>query len=189
MAAMGNRRLLLVVPAILALTVAGCGGGDSGPSPDPTAAALAAGLASGDLSKVTFVDATSGDVQREYAALVAGLGEVKPQVTVASVTKKGDAAATADLHWTWPVGSGWSYTSQAPMKASGSTWQVDWSNAVVQPDLQTGDTVHSSVIGAKRGDILGPHGVGLVTDRPVVRFGVDRNKVPLPRAADSARRL
>jgi len=186
---MGTRRLLLVVPAILVLTVAGCGGGDQGPSPAPTAAALAAGLASGDLSGVGFVDATSGDVQREYAATVAPLGEVKPQVSVASVATKGDAGATATLHWTWPLGSGWSYTSQVPMKASGSTWLIDWSSAVVQPDLRAGDTVHTSVIGAKRGDILGPHGVGLVTDRPVVRFGVDRAKVPVPQAVDAARRL
>ena len=97
MASMGTRRLLLVVPPVLALVLAGCGGGNDGPSPDPTAAALASGLASGDLSQVSFVDASVGDVQREYDATVAGLGDVKPKVTVASVTKGSDGAATATL--------------------------------------------------------------------------------------------
>jgi cell division protein FtsI/penicillin-binding protein 2 len=189
MTAMGTRRLLLVVPAVLALATTGCGGGDDGPSPDPTARVLAAGLTSGDLSQVGFVDASAGDVQQEYAATVAALGEVRPQVSVASVTKGDDASATATLRWHWPLGDGWSYSSQAPLKASGSTWQVDWSSAVVQPKLVAGDTLHTDVIAAKRGDILGPHGVGLVTERPVVRFGVDRIKVPASRAADSARRL
>jgi cell division protein FtsI/penicillin-binding protein 2 len=186
---MGNRRSWLAVPPILALVLTACGGGDDGPPPDAAAAALAAGLGSGDLSGVTFAGSSPGDVQREYAATVAGLGEVRPKVTVASVSEDSAAAATATLRWTWPLGSGWSYQSKAPLTASGSTWQVDWSVAVVQPSLKAGDSLTTSTLGAKRADILGPHGVGLVTDRPVVRFGVDRVKVPVSRAAESARRL
>ncbi len=189
MAAMGNRRLLLVVPPILALTIAGCGGGDQGPSPDPTADALAVALSSGDVSQLHFADEPAGQVQSDYETTVSALGDLKPKVSVASVSDEKDGAATATLRWSWPVGTGWTYTTQAPLKASGATWQVGWSDAVVEPSLKTGDTLHVSTIGAKRGDILGPHGVGLVTDRPVVRFGVDRTKVPASRAADSARRL
>jgi cell division protein FtsI/penicillin-binding protein 2 len=189
MASMGTRRLLLVVPPVLALVLAGCGGGDDGPSPDPTAAALASGLASGDLSQVSFVDASVGDVQREYDATVAGLGDVKPKVTVASVTKGSDGAATATLQWSWPLGSGWSYTSKAPLHASGSTWQVEWTDDVVEPSLKPGEKLEATPLPATRADILGPRGVGLVTDRPVVRFGVDRLKVPAAQAPESARRL
>jgi cell division protein FtsI/penicillin-binding protein 2 len=189
MAAMGTRRLLLVLLPILALVLAGCGGGDDGPSPDPTATSLAAGLTSDDLSQVAFVDRPAGEVQHAYDKTIAGLGDVKPKVTVASVTKSGDGAATATLRWTWPLGGGWTYSSKALLKASGSTWLVAWSDDVVEPSLRPGDTLHTTTTSAKRGDILGPHGVGLVTERPVVRFGVDRIKVPASRAAESARRL
>ena len=185
-----SRRVVLAAGLALVVSsaLAGCGG-DSGPSPDPTAAALAAGLSAGDLSKLTFVDTSAATVQRKYAATVAGLGGVEPKVAVGSVTTHGDGGATVSLTWSWPLGSGWRYTTTAPLKASGSTWEVAWSSGIVQPALKSGETLDATTIHARRGDILGPHGVGLVTERPVVRFGVDRLKVPASRAAESARRL
>jgi hypothetical protein len=189
---MGKPRLPhLVVPTVLALLLTGCGGGDSGPSPDPTATALADGLAAGDLSKVAFVGSTPAKVQKEYAAAVSGLGGVKPTVTVAGVAESGSTKATATLHWSWPLGSGWSYTTEAPLQTSpdGSQWQVAWKPDLVEPTLQEAETLDATTVEAKRGDILGPGGVGLVTERPVVRFGVDRTKVGATAALDSARRL
>lgn len=189
---MGTRRAAIVVlPALglmAGLALSACGGSDD-PAPGPTADALAAGLASGDLSALTFVDSTPGQVQRNYQKAVAGLGEVHPKVEVASVSKPSGGTATASLSWTWPIGQGWTYTSRVPLKASGSVWEVSWSNAVVAPGLKAGEHLGATTVAAKRADILGPHGVGLVTDRPVVRFGVDRIKVPASQAADSARRL
>ncbi|MGC4109966.1 MAG: penicillin-binding transpeptidase domain-containing protein [Nocardioides sp.] len=190
---MGTRRRLHVVP-ILALVLvpalAGCGG-SHGPSPDPAADALATGLASGDLSSVTFAGADATDVQRVYAAAVGGLGDVKPKVTVGSVAKTDDDHATATLDWSWPLGAGWSYTTKAALRTTsdGKAWAVAWSPAVVQSSLTGGETLHATTVSARRADILGPHGVGLVTDRPVVRFGVDRLKVPASQAAASARSL
>ncbi len=60
---------------------------------------------------------------------------------------------------------------------------------MVEPSLTGDETLDATTVAAKRGDILGPHGVGLVTERPVVRFGVDRLKVGAAQAPDSARRL
>ena len=193
---MGTRRLPLLVttlaaPAALTLVLTACSSSDSGPDPQPTATDLAQGLASGDLSGVTFAGVAADDVQKKYDAAVAGLGEVKPNVTVANVSEDSDTKATATLSWTWPLGEGWSYTTKAPLEttADGDQWQVDWQDAVVEPSLTTGDTLDATTVAARRGDILGPHGVGLVTDRPVVRFGVDRIKVGAAQAPESARRL
>jgi hypothetical protein len=194
-----RRPLLLLVPTalagvlavVLAGVLAGCGGGGSGPSPDPTATALADGLVSGDLSKVAFVGSTPTIVQKQYAAAVSGLGGVKPTVTVAGVSESGSARATATLHWSWPLGSGWSYSTEVPLQTTrdGSGWQVAWKPDLVEPTLQPAETLVATTVDAKRGDILGPGGVGLVTERPVVRFGVDRTKVGATAALDSARRL
>jgi cell division protein FtsI/penicillin-binding protein 2 len=191
---MGTPRLpyLLVVPTALVLVLAGCGGGgDPGPSPDPTATALAAGLASGDLSKVAFVGSTPTIVSKQYAAAVSGLGGVKPTVTVAGVSKSSSTKATATLNWTWPLGGGWSYSTKVPLQTSpdGTAWRVPWRPDLVEPTLQPAETLEATTLEATRGDILGPGGVGLVTDRPVVRFGVDRTKVGAAAALDSARRL
>src|SRR5690349_9090435 len=112
MAAMGIRRSPLLVttlaaPVALVLVLTGCSSGDSGPDPQPTATDLAQGLASGDLSQVPFDGAAADDVQKQYDAAVAGMGDVKPNVTVADVAEGGSTAATATLHWTWPLGDGW----------------------------------------------------------------------------------
>jgi cell division protein FtsI/penicillin-binding protein 2 len=186
-----SRRGYAVAPLVLVVGIglAGCAGGDDGPEPDPTADALATGLATGDLSKVRFVEESPAAVQDAYQEALGDLADVKPKVTVASVAEGKDGKATATLDWSWPIGGGWAYSTTAPMTASGTTWEVTWSDEVVEPSLESGEKLETTTIGAKRGDILGPHGVGLVTERPVVRFGVDRLKVGPAQAPDSARRL
>jgi len=94
---MGTSRLKYVaVPVGLALAaaLAACGG-DDGPKPDATANALATALSSGDLSSLTFVHANAGDVQTSYEQTLGDLSEVKPKVTVGSVSDDGDGKATA----------------------------------------------------------------------------------------------
>jgi cell division protein FtsI/penicillin-binding protein 2 len=186
-----RRPHLLLMPTTVVLLLAGCGGGGSGPSPDPTATALAAGLVSGDLSAVAFVGTTPTSVQKKYAAVVSGLGGVKPTVTVAGVSESGTAKATATLHWSWPLGSGWSYTTEVPLETTkdGSGWQIAWKPDLIEPALAPAQRLVATTVEATRGDILGPGGVGLVTERPVVRFGVDRTKVAPHKVLDSARRL
>ena len=195
MSAMRTRRLqaLAVATAVVGALASGCAGND-GPDPQPTATALSRGLSSGDLSKVAFAGSTAGAVQQQYADTVAGLGGAKPTVTLAGVTKTGSgegATGTATLHWTWPVGTGWSYATKVPLRVSpdGSAWQVVWKNASVESSLAQGEILRATTVAARRGDILGPHGVGLVTERPVLRFGVDKHKVKGAAALHSARLL
>ncbi len=187
---MGTRRLsLIVVPTALALLLGACGSGDPGPDPKPAADGLARGLASGDLSGVLFAGTTTKAAGQQYAATVAGLGGVTPKVVVAGVKRTGDSTATASLSWLWPLGSGWTYQTSAPLKLVGKRWEVTWSPGVVEPSLSGSSTLRATTVDSRRGDILGPGGVGLVTDRPVVRFGVDRTKVGPAAALVSARSL
>ena len=131
----------------------------------PTFDALVKGFMADDFSGVPF----DGDrvtpelVKKQYDEAVAGLGDVKPHVTIASTTHTGGSdAASATLHWTWPIGDGWSYSSKIPLVThdQGDTWAVPWKVGIIHPSLAAGDTLDATTVGATRADILGPHGVG-----------------------------
>ena len=195
MAGMGNSRLACLAAALVLVAgvgLAGCSE-DSGTSPQPTYDALVKGFMTDDFSGVRFDGerVTPELVKKQYDEAVAGLGDVKPHVTIATTHTGGNDAASATLHWTWPIGDGWSYSSKIPLVThdQGDTWAVAWKVGIIHPSLAAGDTLEATTVGAHRADILGPHGVGLITERPVVRFGVDRLKVGPAQAPDSARRL
>jgi len=59
----------------------------------------------------------------------------------------------------------------------------------MEKSLVAGDTFQVARVNAPRGNILGRDDQPIVTERPVIRFGIDRAQVPGPAAADSATRL
>ena len=129
-------------------------------------------------------------VKKQYDEAVAGLGDVKPHVTIATPHGR-ERRRVGDAHWSWPIGDGWSYSSKIPLVThdQGDTWAVPWKVGIIHPSLAAGDTLDATTVGATRGDILGADGLALVTDRPVVRIGIDRTKVGAAQAGDSARGL
>src|SRR3954469_4665788 len=132
MTGMGNSRLAYVgVPlALVAGTALAACSNDQHTDPQPAIDALVTAFAIDDFSDVPFDGdrATAAGVKKEYDAVVVGLGEVKPKVTATATTQDSDARATATLHWTWPIGGGWSYSTKASLIShdGGDTWQVRW---------------------------------------------------------------
>ncbi|QBR93013.1 penicillin-binding transpeptidase domain-containing protein [Nocardioides euryhalodurans] len=177
--------------AALVLLLTGCTGavdGVTGPDPADAAEQLATGLASGELDEVAVAE--SVDAGADYAAIVEGLGEVTPTVTVEEVTEGEGDTATATLGWSWPVSEqDWTYSTEAAMSLVDDTWQVTWEPAVVEPSLRTGGTLALRSVTPPRADIVGAGGQRLVTDRAVTRFGIDKSAVPDQRAVVSAREL
>jgi cell division protein FtsI/penicillin-binding protein 2 len=161
----------------------------SGPDPQDAAGRLETALESGTFTGVGFSEATPADVTRAYAEVVDGMGDVEPSVTAGPVEESGDTA-TAPLTWSWPVaGRDWTYDTEAGLIRVDDEWLVGWDPAIIEPTLSQGMTLDLTPIAARRGAILGSGGARLVTERPVVRFGIDRSQVPARRAAASARRL
>ncbi|MFC4785999.1 penicillin-binding transpeptidase domain-containing protein [Nocardioides sp. MAHUQ-72] len=185
----------LATTALLGLLVSGCDSVTKATGPDPGEAAdtladtLADALASGSFGDVAFNQETPTEVTDDYEATVEGMGDVQPVVSAGPVEESGDSA-TAPLSWTWPVGGDeWSYTTEARMTRLDDEWQVAWDRSVVEPSLVDGVTLEATPIEARRGRITGAGGSVLVTDRPVIRFGIDKSQVSARKAVDSARRL
>ncbi|WP_243060499.1 penicillin-binding transpeptidase domain-containing protein [Nocardioides sp. SR21] len=187
--ALATTSLLLVAGGVAACSSGGGSDGDGGPDAAAVGDTLAAALASGDFGDVPLADGTAEDVAADYTEVVEGMGDVEPVVYAGEAEESADTA-TVPLAWSWPVaGDEWSYSTEATLTRSGDDWQVTWSRDLVEPHLKKATVLDITPIGGGRGPIIGADGFALVTDRPVVRFGIDRSQVPTARAGESARRL
>lgn len=140
------------------------------------------------LATLPFAGTTGQQVQERYAAITEGLGRLRPKVEVGDVAVDGDAA-TAKLRWSWPVvdgGEAWSYTSSARLVRADDAWAVRWSTALVQPELADGDVLDLESATTPRAEITGAAGRVLVTERPVVRVGIDRSRIEADAAEGAA---
>jgi cell division protein FtsI/penicillin-binding protein 2 len=175
------RRVLLgLIP--LALVLTGCGGGGAAPNPnEPDRASNVGALAGAFNGEMSFADvrfaggATAAGVKADYQRIVAGMSGVKPQVR----------AVGSSLHWTWPLhGGDWSYTTTV---SGGADDPVAWSPALVNKTLTDPKaTLRSATVEPQRGDIMGAGGHALITNRPVVVYGVDKAKAGKPHRAVQA---
>lgn len=177
---------------VLTSGLAACSGGSDEDGARDAATALAGALAEGKgLDKVSWSGAEGAAVARDYDAVVAGMDGLTPTVEVGKVSTDGEKPS-ATLEWSWPVvegGDAWTYETTAPLTQSGDAWSVTWSPALVEPSLAEGETLDVTTEAAQRGEITGAGGAKLVTERPVVRVGIDRTLVPAAQAPASARRL
>lgn len=213
-----RRTLALALVPVLALPLAACTSAEDEPTPQDAAAALAAALQDGDLAGVPLASDTSADPQTRLEEAFAPLGEATRTVTVEEVTVdeggegEADDRAHATLAWSWDLapllGAGaadpapWEYTTDvelmpvaaAPAEGEDTTdappvWTARWSSEVLVPSLGAGDTLRTSRVVGERADVLGAGGQPIVTERDVVRFGVDKMNVPAAEQPEAARVL
>jgi len=174
------KRALLGV--VLALALTGCGGGGAPDKPSNVALFVDGLNHGGDFAKVRFAGGTTpARVKADYERIVAGMIGLKPKVTL----EDGDK-----LSWSWPTrGRTWTYTTT--VAAKGDDGPITWSPTVVNSGLTDAKAVlKSATLEPTRADILGAGGKALVTERPVVVYGIDKAALDKPaQAVRSARRL
>ncbi len=160
-------------------------------SPERAASDLADGLAKADLSGVEFASAPSSEINAAFQALVAGMGPVRPDVGVASLNAQ-TTSATATLRYTWTfpgVPTSWVYDTTADLAREGGRWKARWTPALVQPGLDGSNRLSQHRLYPERGEVLGEDGDVIVTQRPVVRIGLDKSALAADELEASARRL
>ena len=119
------------------------------------------------------------------------MGEATPGVEAGEVTRsEGEEGepdtASATLTWTWPLGEDgateWSYDATAELTLVDDAWRVAWSPTLVEPSLNDASVLDLTPIAARRGKITGARGLDMVTERRVVRVGIDRSQAQKKRA-------
>ncbi len=138
-----------------------------------------------------FIGATGAAVNELFQPLVAGMGPLKPNVTVASVARdRSSATARLSYTWTFPgVPQPWTYTTEAKLAEESGQWKTSWQPSIVQPQLDGTNRLSQRRLYPERGELLGEDGVPIVEVRPVFLIGIDKSKVSGEKAKASAVRL
>lgn len=176
--------------ASLALSLTACT--DSGPTAEDAAGELAKGLTSGNLGGVSFAALPAEEATAQLEELTAALDPADPSVTVTEVEATGDDQATARLNHVWDLdgaGAEWTYSTTAKLTRVEDVWQVTWDPSVAVEGLSADTALSVSRTPAERADILGAGGEVLVTDRPVLRVGIDKTLIDAAGWEDSAAAL
>lgn len=176
----GYRLRAAAIGVILAFTLASCA---STPDAQPAADALAAALTSRDFNEIPLRGATPRDATLALGEITEPTGESTWSVSVQSVDEVPDSEGErreVTFEVTWDLehtGEPWTYTTTARLELVEEEWQVDWSPALLHPDLIDGDQLALRRQNAPRADVLAGDGLPLVTERPVLRLGIDKTMV------------
>lgn len=140
------------------------------------AEAVAADLAAGRTSTGLKGAPTSAEMGR----ILDGMGEIPHTVTISGIALDEDARrGTVTLEHSWRIHKDkkpWVYRSTAPLRREDESWASSWSPTILAPSLEQGEGLQARRLDAERGEILGDGDTALVTDRQVVRIGVDRSQ-------------
>lgn len=180
------RPLAIALGVLLLGVLPGCSSDDGRvQAAEARAAELAGALADGQLGAVPV----DGAGQEQLDAVLTGMDDLPVEVSATDIQVDGDAA-TVTMAWQWQTpGAPWSYDTSAEMTWADEQWTVQWSPAMVERSLTDGEALDLTTEPGQRGAVLGAGDVPLVKDRPVVRVGIDKTRVPAEQATESARAL
>jgi cell division protein FtsI/penicillin-binding protein 2 len=185
-----HRATSVLTVAVLALSLSACT--DDRPTAEDAARTLAEGLGRLDVGASAFTAAEASEVTEQLALITEGFAPAAPDVTVAGVEETGEDSATATLDYVWDLDDtdqDWTYTTTADLTRVEDAWQTAWEPAVFVPDLLPDEKLTLTSVPGDRGDITGAGGEVIVTQRPVLRVGIDKTGVPEAGQAASARAL
>ncbi|MEW1820978.1 penicillin-binding transpeptidase domain-containing protein [Arthrobacter sp. NPDC080031] len=183
-----TKNLVLGLAALLiAGSLSACDDGRSGA--EGAAKQLASSLAALDVGSLAVDGKDAAAANEQLKSVFAALDPAKPSVESGAVKLDGDKASVP-LNFTWKIGTAeWKYTSQAALKKSGDKWAVQWSPALLEPDLKDGEVLDKTVTPPARAEILGAGDAKLISYRPVVYVGIDKTIIGSADPAASAAKL
>jgi cell division protein FtsI/penicillin-binding protein 2 len=185
-----HRLTAVLTTAVLAASLASCA--DDRPTAEDAAKKLAAGLSKLDVAGSDFTAVRAEDVTTDLGTITEALAPLKPRVTAGGVESTGDDTATATLDYVWDVDTSdedWTYSTSVELSREEDEWQAEWDPAIFVPELRVDERLGLQKVPADRGDITGADGEVLVTERPVMRVGIDKTLIPAEEHDAAARAL
>jgi len=172
----GKQKMAAVlVLVIVALSVGFADGFGSEASAEPTVQAFLLDWQQGDYAQAAAL--TDGDVGRvttQLAAAYADLDATNAFFAMKSVTQHG-STAVADYRATVDLAQGgeqWAYTGSFGLTSVGGHWDVDWTPAVINPSLASGDRLAVVTTFAPRAQVVDMNGQPLVAESADYHVGV-----------------
>ncbi|WP_309080772.1 penicillin-binding transpeptidase domain-containing protein [Zhihengliuella sp.] len=171
------------------------------PDPRPAAEALVEALDAGDLSAVPMTGVEPAAATETLTTAYGSLEAVDRDHSLVSVAVDEDSAegdgpatATGTIRTVWDMDetdNDFTYETRATweLDEESDRWQLRFDPALLAPDLAAGESLAVSYEPAPRGEILGAGGDVLVTERPVVRVGIDKTRAEADTWESSARAL
>ncbi|MGY3566581.1 penicillin-binding transpeptidase domain-containing protein [Sinomonas sp. RB5] len=187
---MGKFRVvsLVLAAAVMGAALTSCDDGRQSAAKQ-AAGQLASALAARDVGGVPMQGKDPAAAQQQLAAAFKGLGAVKPAVTAGEPKVDGDKAGVV-LAYDWKLaGQDWTYQTTAQLARDGDRWLTQWKADLLAPQLGEAEVVTFDTTAPARADILGAGDAKLVTERPVLRVGIDKSQLAADRQADSAAKL
>lgn len=183
----------LVGAVVLSVPLGGCGllPGSDDDAVEAAADRLTEALADHSLEGVPLAGAGGAEA---FAELVEPLKGYDVQVERTEIRREDDGPAVVPLQWEWQVeGHPWSYETEARLVEQDEEWVVEWQPDLLVPGLVEGERIDVDRTLPDRAEILGAGGGAIVTDRVVLRYGLDKTRLPAgataEQVADSARRI
>lgn len=151
--------------------------------------AVAASFASGVADDALFTEPAA----ERLTAIYAGMGELRPSVTVAELAPLDDGTMAAHLRWEWEIHTGkpaWAYeTTIALRRADGPDWRAEFTPAAVSPALGEGEWLRASRLPTVRGAVYGQGGVPIAWNQRAYRIGIDKTLTVPATAGEVAPKL
>jgi cell division protein FtsI/penicillin-binding protein 2 len=189
MAQMGKTKNLVLGLAALMIAVSLSACDDGRSAAEGAAKQLASSLAALDVGSLAVDGKDAAAANEQLKAVFAALDPAKPSVESGAVKLDGDTASVP-LNFTWKIGTAeWKYASQAALKKSGDKWAVQWTTALLEPDLKDGEVLDKTITAPSRAEILGAGDAKLISYRPVVYVGIDKTTIGSADPAASAAKL
>lgn len=188
-----SSRLRWAVPLVILVAVVGVALvlvlRSSPPGPETAAETLAQAWSSADDRAFGAVTSDPAAAARALQSSRVGLDRATATVRVSDVSSTGDDQATAQyaVRWRIPGVGDFAYRTSTRLFRDGESWRVRWRPALIHPRLRDGQRLGTAPRAVDRGEILDRSGQALVTDRAIVRIGIDRARTKSDVAA--ARRL